>query len=114
MLFRNWGRKKRNSPRTRALWVAPTMTSFSNLSPPSALGEGGLSLPTQEVYEIYEGYDREYKEGTWALTTRQTMRRLAYCASQGDPFATLYLGRAFMGTSTVSEGECLYENGFTG
>jgi hypothetical protein len=109
VLFRIWGRKKRNSPRTRALWaVPPTMDAFSKVSPPLAFGEGDLSFPTKEVYEIYEGYDREYKEGTWALTTRQTMRRIAYCASQGDPFATLYLGHAFMRTSTVAEGECLY------
>ncbi|HXF90759.1 MAG TPA: hypothetical protein VNJ29_02385, partial [Candidatus Nitrosotenuis sp.] len=62
--------------------LPPTIESFSYVSPPSAVGEGDCSFPAREV-EIYEGYNRQYEEGTWALTTRQTMRRLAYCASQG-------------------------------
>ncbi|HXF90641.1 MAG TPA: hypothetical protein VNJ29_01785, partial [Candidatus Nitrosotenuis sp.] len=72
-----------------------------------AVGEGDCSFPAREV-EIYEGYNRQYEEGTWALTTRQTMRRLAYCASQGDPFAILYLGHAYKHTTTVAELECPY------
>jgi len=75
------------------------------------------SFPHHEINGIYEAYGGGFNvHGSWALTTRKTMRSLAQCAREGDSIALLYLAHAFDHTRSATK-ECfmtknLYKSAF--
>jgi hypothetical protein len=76
-----------------------------------------MTFPHHEIDDIYEAFGGGYEEGMWVLTTRTTMRQLAFCASKGDPVGALYLANAFNHTSPVCQSMCplarrIYERAF--
>lgn len=53
------------------------------------------AFPYYEIEYIYEAFGGYCEIGSWALTSRPTMKSLADCASKGNPIALLYLAHSF-------------------